>query len=152
MNKILTLNESNKEDKKGVYIPESYHNSVAVIESVYLPILEHDFQKYLIKNETVISTYLYWKDKIEEIRYRINPPFTLTIIKNRQSNPSIVAKVKWIYKFKGEYKKTPYISVYIGSIEQYPKGLKDSKLFYDVPKKIQEYLNKVCPIELNPSS
>lgn len=143
---LLPQNELNK-----VYDVSSNQNSTSVIEHVLIPVLESKFNKFTNDNEAVINSYLYWKDKIEEIKYRINPPFTLSIIKNRQSNPSIVAKVKWIYKYKGEYKKTPYISVYIGSIEQYPKGLTDSKLFYDVPKKIQDYLNKVCPIELNPT-
>jgi hypothetical protein len=146
---ILNLVPQNELDK--LYDTKSNHNPISQIEYILIPLLESKFNKFTKDNEAVINTYLYWKDKIEEIKYRINPPFTLSIIKNRQSNPSIVAKVKWIYKFKGEYKKTPYVSVYIGSIEQYPKGLTDSKLFYDVPKKIQEYLNKACPLELNPT-
>jgi hypothetical protein len=149
MKKIMPLKEHTKEDKKGVYNPESYKNTVGVIESMFLPHLEHDFQNFVSNNESVINTYLYWKDKIEEIKYRLNPTFTLAIIKNRSSSPSIVAKVKWKYQFKGEYKKTPYLSVYIGSLENYPKGLKDSGLFYDAPKKIQEYLNKSCPVQFN---
>lgn len=143
--KILKLNESKNQE---VYTSDSYKNSKEIIENFYIPILEKDFQNFIENNKEVINTYLFWKDKIEEIKYRINPPFTLSIIKNRNAKPSIVAKIKWKYKFKGNYKKTPYISVYIGSLEQYPKGLKDSNLFYDVPKKIQEYLNKTCPIEL----
>jgi len=146
---ILNLVPQNELDK--LYDTKSNHNPISQIEYILIPLLESKFNKFTKDNEAVINTYLYWKDKIEEIKYRINPPFTLSIIKNRESNPSIVAKVKWIYKFKGDYKKTPYISVYIGSIEQYPKGLTDSKLFYDVPKKIQDYLNKVCPLELNPT-
>jgi hypothetical protein len=146
---ILNLVPQNELDK--LYDTKSNHNPISQIEYILIPLLESKFNKFTKDNEAVINTYLYWKDKIEEIKYRINPPFTLSIIKNRESNPSIVAKVKWIYKFKGDYKKTPYISVYIGSIEQYPKGLTDSKLFYDVPKKIQDYLNKTCPLELNPT-
>jgi len=146
---ILNLVPQNELDK--LYDTKSNHNPISQIEYILIPLLESKFNKFTKDNDAVINSYLYWKDKIEEIKYRINPPFTLSIIKNRESNPSIVAKVKWIYKFKGDYKKTPYISVYIGSIEQYPKGLTDSKLFYDVPKKIQDYLNKVCPLELNPT-
>jgi hypothetical protein len=146
---ILNLVPQNELEK--LYDKTSNHNPISQIEYILIPLLESKFNKFTKDNDAVINSYLYWKDKIEEIKYRINPPFTLSIIKNRESNPSIVAKVKWIYKYKGEYKKTPYISVYIGSIEQYPKGLTDSKLFYDVPKKIQDYLNKVCPLELNPT-
>ena len=98
---LLPQNELNK-----VYDVSSNQNSTSVIEHVLIPVLESKFNKFTNDNEAVINSYLYWKDKIEEIKYRINPPFTLSIIKNRQSNPSIVAKVKWIYKYKGEYKKT----------------------------------------------
>ena len=147
----MILNLVPKNDLDKLYDASSNHNPISQIEYILIPLLESKFNKFMKDNDAVINSYLYWKDKIEEIKYRINPPFTLSIIKNRQSNPSIVAKVKWIYKYKGDYKKTPYISVYIGSIEQYPKGLTDSKLFYDVPKKIQDYLNKVCPLELNPT-
>jgi hypothetical protein len=151
MNKrILPLRESNKKLNTSIYKDTTLVESVGNLEHIFIPMIEYDFKYFVNNNESIINTYLYWKDKIEELKYRINPPFTLSVIKNRQTNKSIVAKVKWTYKFKGEYKKNPYISVYIGSLEQYPKGLKDSNLYYDVPKKIQEYLNKICPIELSP--
>jgi hypothetical protein len=147
---ILPLRNSNDKINKSVYEDTSMLESNGYVESIVIPILESDYKKFIEKNESILISNEYWKEKIEELKYRLNPPFTLSIIKNRQSNKSIVAKVKWIYKFKGEYKKNPYISVYIGSLEQYPKGLADSKLFYDVPKKIQEYLDKICPRHINP--
>jgi len=129
-----------------LYNSENYKDSIAKIESFLLPALEASFNKFVESNLDVIQTYLYWKDKLEEIQYRTKPHFTLSIAKNRETS-SIVAKVKWKYQFKGKLKKSPYISVYIGSLKQYPKGLKDTQLFYDAPRKVQEYINRECPLE-----
>ena len=129
----------------GVLNPEKY-NEPSTIEGFFLPILEVEFSRFRESNQEVIDTYLYWQDKLEEIKYRVQPHFTLSVVKNRNTK-SILARVKWKYKFKGKIKKSPYLSVYIGSLSQYPKGVKDTQLFYDAPKRIQEYLNKECPFE-----
>jgi len=129
-----------------LYNSENYKDSVSKIESFLLPALETSFNKFVDSNLDVIQTYLYWKDKLEEIQYRTKPHFTLSVAKNRETS-SIVAKVKWKYKFKGKFKKSPYLSVYVGSLKQYPKGLKDANLFYDAPRKVQEYINRECPLE-----
>jgi hypothetical protein len=140
---------NNKKTETEVLNPESYSGSISYIENFLLPIIESGFSNFVNNNKSAIKTFLYWQDKIEEIKYRNKPHFTLTMVKNRNSTPSIIAKVKWKYKFKGKYKKSPYLSVYIASSSKYPKGLKDSQLFYDAPKKIQEYLIKECPIEFD---
>jgi hypothetical protein len=123
--------------------------SMASMENLLIPLAENAFSNFKEKNQDVIKTFLYWQDKIEEMEYRTKPHFTLTMVKNRDSAPSIVAKVKWIYKYKGKVGKTRYLSVYIGSSSKYPKGLKDAQLFYDAPKKVNEYLLKECPLELD---
>jgi hypothetical protein len=132
--------------KSKVYDVEQFNNSTSLLENFLLPVLEVDYNKFLKDYEDTIQTFLYWQDKIEEIRYRIKPHFTLSVVNNRGTQ-SIVAKVKWKYRYKGKIKKYPYLSVYIGSLNQYPKGLKDSQLFYDAPQKIQEYLDKECKFQ-----
>lgn len=124
-------------------------NSILTIENVLIPILVNAFSNFKENNKDFIKTYEYWQDKIEELNYRTKPHFTLTMVKNRDSSPSIVAKVKWKWKYKGKVGKTRYLSVYIGSSSKYPKGLKDAQLFYDAPKKVNEYLLKECPLELD---
>jgi hypothetical protein len=139
----------NEKIASDVLNPESYSDSIAKIENILLPIIENGFSNFVNNNQGAIKTFLFWQDKIEEIKYRNKPHFTLTMVKNRNSTPSIIAKVKWKYKFKGKIRKTPYLSVYIASSSKYPKGLKDAQLFYDAPKKVQEYLIKECPIEFD---
>ena len=57
-------------------------------------------------NKEFIEFYEYWKAKIEEILYRCNVTYTLSIVKNRESSPTILAKVKWHYKLNGRLTKS----------------------------------------------
>lgn len=149
---ILPLKDNLKQGKVNIYSPEFRLESSGYTENILLPILEIDFKNFTESNQDVINTFIYWTAKIEEIKYRLKPHFTLSLVKNRDSKPSVVANVKWVYKVKGKFKKSPYLSVYIGSMEQYPKGLKDSGLYHEAAQKVQAYLNRVCPLELLPNS
>ena len=64
-------------------------------------------------NKLVIETYNIWKEKLEELKYRLDYSYKLTVVKNRDAKGSILARVKWQYKYKGEYRKPAYIGVYI---------------------------------------
>ena len=104
-------------------------------------------------NKEFIEFYEYWKSKIDEILYRINFKYTLSIVKNRESSPTILAKVKWHYKLNGRLTKSKYTSVHICSVSKYFKDkenadLKDPTLIIDAENKIWEYLNRVSPLEL----
>jgi hypothetical protein len=104
-------------------------------------------------NKEFIEFYEFWKQKIEEISYRINFKYTLSIVKNRESSPTILAKVKWQYKLNGKFTKSKYTSVHICSVSKFFKDkesvdLKDFTLINDAENKIWEYLNRVSPMEL----
>ena len=146
-------------------IPFDYSKSFAGITRSELPILfdvaQHDFKRFisstneitLSSNKAFIEFYEYWKAKIDEISYRCNFTYTLSIVKNRESSPTILAKVKWHYKLNGRLTKSLYTSVHICSVSKYFKDkesadLKDPTLIIDAENKIWEYLNRVSPIEL----
>jgi hypothetical protein len=104
-------------------------------------------------NKEFIEFYEFWKQKIEEISYRIDFKYTLSIVKNRESSPTILAKVKWQYKLNGKFTKSKYTSVHICSVSKFFKDkesvdLKDFTLINDAENKIWEYLNRVSPMEL----
>jgi hypothetical protein len=144
-------------------IPFDYSKSFAGITRSELPILfevaQHDFKRFISStNEITISSnkefiefYEYWKAKIDEILYRCNVTYTLSIVKNRKSSPTILAKVKWHYKLNGRLTKSLYTSVHICSVSKYFKDnldLKDPTLIIDAENKIWNYLNRVSPLEL----
>lgn len=100
-------------------------------------------------NRKVVEDYLYLTNKIEEIEYRLNPKYTLSVVNQKGGDIGyILAKVKWPYLFKGRIKSPPYISVHLGSLKKYPKGINDPELLSSVRSKIQAYINEVAPVEL----
>jgi hypothetical protein len=122
---------------------------------------QNDFNYFISSDKEVtipstkelIDFYEFWKTKIEELTYRNNIAYTLSIVKNRESSPTILAKVKWHYKLNGKVPKSKYTSVHICSVSKYFKDresvdLKNMTLIYDAENKIWEYLNRVSPIEL----
>ena len=88
------------------------------------------------------------KEKIDELHYRLNYTYKLSVVKNRDANKSILARVKWQYKYKGEYRKPAYIGVYIGSLKDFPKGLNENNIDEVAKLKIEEYFKNKIPIIL----
>lgn len=100
-------------------------------------------------NRKVIEDYLYLTNKLSEMDYRLNPNYTLSVVNQTDIDKGyILAKVKWPYLFKGRIKYPPYISIHLGSLKKYPKGIQDTELLNEVAKKIQAYIDEVAPVEL----
>ena len=121
--------------------------------NMFADLIKLDFQQLVSSNQEFIDLYEYYKAKINEILYRSNVIYTLSIVKNRESSPTILAKVKWQYKLNGRLTKSKYTSVHICSVSKYFKDkesadLKDPTLIIDAENKIWEYLNRVSPLEL----
>ena len=96
----------------------------------------------------IIHLYEYYKQKIEELEYRCNPQFNLVHAKSSTNYDSILAKVKWNYPYKGEKRKKEFISVFISSTKNFPKGLKDPYIEDFAKNKIYSFFYKNAPIEL----
>ena len=111
-----------------------------------IPLVEVALNNFYEKNKDIIETYNFWKEKIEELQYRLNYTYKLSVVKNRDADKSILARVKWQYKYKGEYRKPAYIGVYIGSLKDYPKGLDDIKINEVAKLKIEEYFASKIPL------
>ena len=123
------------------------------IQTDYNLFISSDSEVTITSNKEFIEFYEYWKAKLEELNYRDNFTYTLSVVKNRESSPTILAKVKWHYKLNGKVPKSKYTSVHICSVSKYFKdresvNLKNTTLIYDAENKIWEYLNRVSPIEL----
>ena len=121
--------------------------------NMFTDLLKLDFQQLVSSNQDFIDLYEFYKAKIDELLYRGNVTYTLSIVKNRESSPTILAKVKWQYKLNGRLTKSKYTSVHICSVTKYFKDkesvdLKNTTLVYEAENKIWDYLNRVSPIEL----
>ena len=118
------------------------------IDSVLLPMSIIAFNKFCNNNKQVLETYNFWKEKIEELKYRLDFTYKLSVVKNRDADKSILARVKWQFKYKGEYRKPAYIGVYIGSLKDFPKGMEEHNIDEVAKFKIEEYFAKKIPIIL----
>ena len=121
--------------------------------NMFADLIKLDFQQLVSSNQDFVDLYEFYKAKIDEILYRSNVTYTLSIVKNRESSPTILAKVKWHYKLNGKVPKSKYTSVHICSVSKFFKDresvdLKNTTLIYEAENKIWEYLNRVSPIEL----
>lgn len=121
--------------------------------NMFADLIKLDFQQLVSSNQDFVDLYEFYKAKIDEILYRSNVTYTLSIVKNRESSPTILAKVKWQYKLNGRLTKSKYTSVHICSVSKYFKDkesadIKDPTLIIDAENKIWEYLNRVSPLEL----
>jgi hypothetical protein len=126
---------------------------IGLIQSDFNSFISSENEVTIPSTKEFIKFYDYWKSKIEELIYRDNITYTLSVVKNRESSPTILAKVKWHYKLNGKVPKSKYTSVHICSVYKYFKDresvdLKNTTLIYDAETKIWEYLNRVSPIEL----
>ena len=114
-------------------------------------LMEEELKKLLDQsnNRKVIEDYLYLTNKLEEINYRLKPNYTLSVVNQTDIDKGyILAKVKWPYLFKGRIKSPPYISIHLGSLKKYPKGIQDPELLSIIPSKIQSYIDEVAPVAL----
>ena len=153
-------------NKNGRLITFDYSKSFSGVTTrseykLLLELVEIHFNLFISSNDEIINSsnkefiefYEFWKQKIEEISYRIDFKYTLSIVKNRESSPTILAKVKWHYKLNGKFTKSKYTSVHICSVSKFFKDkesvdFKDITLINDAENKIWEYLNRVSPMEL----
>jgi hypothetical protein len=126
---------------------------IGIIQNDYGKFISSDVEVTIPSTKEFINFYEFWKSKIEELIYRKNVTYTLSVVKNRESSPTILAKVKWHYKLNGKVPKSKYTSVHICSVSKYFKDresvdLKNHTLIIDAETKIWEYLNRVSSIEL----
>ena len=49
-----------------------------------LPIAESTFNNYYEQHQQIIDTYNFWKEKIEELKYRLDYSYKLFVVKNRE--------------------------------------------------------------------
>ena len=126
---------------------------IEIIQNDYNQFISSDSELSIPSIKDFIDLYEFWKAKIQELKYRDNVNYTLSVVKNRETSQTILAKVKWQYKLNGKYSKSKYTSIHICSVSKYFKDkesvdLKNTTLIYDAENKIWEYLNRVSPIEL----
>ena len=64
-----------------------YSDSKTALEGTIIPVVESSFNGFCNQkeNKKIIEFYEFYKEKIEELKYRTNIQYTLSIAKNRSA-------------------------------------------------------------------
>ena len=132
--------------KSPIKIPPSRALS---IQTQLYEFLEAKLNLYYKQNKELIEDYQYIKSKLEELEYRINPQYRLTISNSKNSGKVINAKLKLPFIQKENSKsKYPFYNVHIGKLADYKKGLEDPELKIDALKKVKIYIDNKFPFSI----
>lgn len=119
------------------------------IHSQLYALLEGRLNKFYKENKDLIEDYNYMKSKLEELEYRLNPQYRLTISNSKNSGKVINAKLKLPFIQKENSKsKYPFFNIHIGKLADYKKGLEDPELKSDALKKIKIYIDNKFPFSI----
>jgi hypothetical protein len=112
-------------------------------------LFEGGLNKFYNKNKDLIDDYLYIKSKLEELEYRLNPQYRLTISNSKNSGKVINAKLKLPFIQKENSKsKYPFYNIHIGKLADYKKGLEDPELKIEAEKRIKKYIQNKFPFSI----
>jgi hypothetical protein len=124
-------------------------HSESGIYSELLNLLKGRLNRFYESNKDVIDDYLYMKNKLEELDYRLNFHYKLNILNSKTSGQVINAKVKFPYISKEvEKSKYPYLNVHIGKLSDFKGGLNDPEVKIVATKKIKEYIDSKHPFSI----
>ena len=132
--------------KSPIKIPPS---GALSIQTQLYEYLEAKLNSYYKQNKDLIEDYQYIKSKLEELEYRLNPQYRLTISNSKNSGKVINAKLKLPFIQKENSKsKYPFYNVHIGKLADYKKGLEDPELKIEAEKRIKKYIQNKFPFSI----
>jgi hypothetical protein len=119
------------------------------IHSQLYALLEGRLNKFYKENKDLIDDYQYIKSKLEELEYRLNPQYRLTISNSKNSGKVINAKLKLPFIQKENSKsKYPFFNIHIGKFSDYKLGLDDPQLSSDALKKVKLFIDTKFPFSI----
>jgi hypothetical protein len=125
------------------------NDSDSSIHSQLYALFEGGLNKFYNKNKDLIDDYLYIKSKLEELEYRLNPQYRITISNNKNAGKIVNASLKLPFLQKENSKsKYPFFNIHIGKLANYKQGLKDPQLKIDAEKKIKKYIDDKFPFSV----
>jgi len=132
--------------KSPIKIPQDL--SIKIHSQLYA-LLEGRLNKIYKENKDLIDDYQYMKSKLEELEYRLNPQYRLTISNSKNSGKVINAKLKLPFIQKENSKsKYPFFNIHIGKLVDYKLGLDDPQLKSDALNKVKTYIDNKFPFSI----
>lgn len=96
-----------------------------------------------------IELYYYWKNKLIELEYRLNPVWYKSQSKNDRPE-QVIINIKWGFNVYGKENKPRYILKRLNLEKFNFTKLNDSELKVIFDKAVNEQINKIAPLSFNP--
>jgi hypothetical protein len=119
------------------------------IHTSLLELLKGRLDVFYEKNKELIDDYLYMKSKLEELEYRLDFQYKLTISNSKSSGKVINAKLKLPFsKNENNKSKYPYFNIHVGKLSEYKQGLRDPQVRVDAENKLKSFIDKKYPFSI----
>ncbi len=92
-----------------------------------------------------VELYYYWKNKLVELEYRLNPIHYFSQSKNDKPE-QIIINIKWGFEVMGKTSKPRYILKRYTVDKRFVDNLGDPDLDYELKLIVKEHISKACPI------
>jgi hypothetical protein len=103
----------------------------------------------LQKMKKEVELYYYWKEKLVELEYRLDPKFYASqSSKDKQEN--IILNIKWGFEVLGKATKPRYILKRHTTNKNYNRNLDDKSLQHELAQVVKNHIEKVSPVIFTP--
>lgn len=103
----------------------------------------------LKKMKEEIELYYYWKDKLNELEYRLDPKFYISKSSNDKQD-QIILNIKWGFDVIGKSNKPRYILKRYTTKNNFQDNFEDKSVKDELKQVVKNHINKVSPVFFAP--
>lgn len=103
----------------------------------------------LKKMKEEVELYYYWKEKLVELEYRLEPKFYISKSSNDKQN-QIILNIKWGFNVLGKSNKPRYILKRYTTKNNFQDNFEDKSVKDELEQVVKNHINKVSPVLFAP--
>jgi hypothetical protein len=103
----------------------------------------------LQKMKEEVELYYYWKDKLNELEYRLAPKFYISKSSNDKQD-QIILNIKWGFDVIGKSNKPRYILKRYTTKNNFQDNFEDKSVKDELEQVVKNHINKVSPVFFAP--
>lgn len=103
----------------------------------------------LNKMKDEVELYYYWKEKLNELEYRLDPKFYISKSSNDKQD-QIILNIKWGFDVIGKSNKPRYILKRYTTKNNFQDNFEDKSVKDELEQVVKNHINKVSPVFFDP--
>jgi hypothetical protein len=103
----------------------------------------------LNKMKDEVELYYYWKEKLNELEYRLDPKFYISKSSNDKQD-QIILNIKWGFEVIGKSNKPRYILKRYTTKNNFQDNFEDKSVKDELEQVVKNHINKVSPVFFAP--